>query len=424
MHRTAVALAAVALAGRPGWVQQEVAVVLALSLPFFALSFGHSVLPSTSEMDAAAQQLSDNIERLAPWELCVLIWAELAQAASVGRQPLNSQDAAMLLWGLAVLHELTPELWTSLLHVVAQTPLKQLDEVTLIHVYQAGMFADLIQIAEGASAAPGEKVSSARSALQQEVQQKLLQLPAAVLQKAQQAYLESASQPGFDGPFIVELTILRTLNKVHSQLNTPAYRHYFHDLRPADLERARQLTQDPYMLIKFKVGVATTAANYGASGLAQLHKDTALGLNAIKCLQNEIAEKQARQNDYKRQLTDISRTLTMLGVEHQLQVAVEDGLVGVDVALPDYKLALFLDGSHQSVSAAQSHLTTLDPDGSMLSGWAPEADKKAAMVKLLDSAGQMQLMKGRMHSMVHGRHAGPSDKSRFEHGSIGYHLHK
>lgn len=59
-------------------------------------------------------------------------------------------------------------------------------QVTLIHVYQAGMFADLIQIAEGASAAPGEKVSSARSALQQEVQQKLLQLPAAVLQKAQQ----------------------------------------------------------------------------------------------------------------------------------------------------------------------------------------------------------------------------------------------
>ena len=53
-----------------------------------------------------------------------------------------------------------------------------------------------------------------------------------------------------------------------------------------------------------------------------------------------------------------------------MQVAVEDGLVGVDVALPDYKLALFLDGSHQSVSAAQSHLTTLDPDGSMLSGSA------------------------------------------------------
>ena len=55
-------------------------------------------------------------------------------------------------------------------------------------------------------------------------------------------------------------------------------------------------------------------------------------------------------------------------VNCHVQVAVEDGLVGVDVALPDYKLALFLDGSHQSVSAAQSQLTTLDPDGSMLSG--------------------------------------------------------
>lgn len=64
----------------------------------------------------------------------------------------------------------------------------------------------------------------------------------------------------------MELTILRTLNKVHSQLNTPAYRHYFHDLRPADLERARQLTEDPYMLIKFKVGGALVAESDCASG--------------------------------------------------------------------------------------------------------------------------------------------------------------
>ena len=35
----------------------------------------------------------------------------------------------MLLWGLAVLHQLTPELWASLLRVVAQTPPEQLDEV-------------------------------------------------------------------------------------------------------------------------------------------------------------------------------------------------------------------------------------------------------------------------------------------------------
>ena len=68
----------------------------------------------------------------------------------------------------------------------ASTAPTLLVQVTLIHVYQAGMFADLIQIAEGARAAPGEKVSSARTALQQEVQQKLQQLPAAVLQKAQQ----------------------------------------------------------------------------------------------------------------------------------------------------------------------------------------------------------------------------------------------
>ena len=68
----------------------------------------------------------------------------------------------------------------------ASTAPTLLVQVTLIHVYQAGMFADLTQIAEGAPAAPGEKVSSARTALQQEVQQKLQQLPAAVLQKAQQ----------------------------------------------------------------------------------------------------------------------------------------------------------------------------------------------------------------------------------------------
>ena len=62
----------------------QVAVVLALTLPFFALSFGHSVLPRTSEMDAAAHQLSDNIGHLAPWELCVLIWgiARLGYAPS------------------------------------------------------------------------------------------------------------------------------------------------------------------------------------------------------------------------------------------------------------------------------------------------------------------------------------------------------
>ena len=58
---------------------------------------------------------------------------------------------------------------------------------------------------------------------------------------------------------------------------------------------------------------------------AQLRQETTSGLNGGARLQNEIAEKQARQNDYKRQLTDISRTLTMLGVEHQLQVSTSQG---------------------------------------------------------------------------------------------------
>ena len=44
------------------------------------------------------------------------------------------------------------------------------------------------------------------------------------------------------------------LSKVYPALSgSPAYRHYFHNLRGSDLERAKQLAKDPYMLIKFKV---------------------------------------------------------------------------------------------------------------------------------------------------------------------------
>lgn len=51
------------------------------------------------------------------------------------------------------------------------------------------------------------------------------------------------------------------LSKVYPSLSTtPAYRRYFHDLRGSDLARARQLTEDPYMLIKFKVGPVQTPA--------------------------------------------------------------------------------------------------------------------------------------------------------------------
>lgn len=69
-----------------------------------------------------------------------------------------------------------------------------------------------------------------------------------------QVYLETAQQPGFDGPYLIELTIMLLLSKVYPCLSScPAYRRYFHDLRGSDLARARQLTEDPYMLIKFKV---------------------------------------------------------------------------------------------------------------------------------------------------------------------------
>lgn len=70
-----------------------------------------------------------------------------------------------------------------------------------------------------------------------------------------QVYLETAQQAGFDGPYLIELSIMLLLSKVYPSLSaTPAYRRYFHDLRGSDLARARQLTEDPYMLIKFKVG--------------------------------------------------------------------------------------------------------------------------------------------------------------------------
>ena len=69
-----------------------------------------------------------------------------------------------------------------------------------------------------------------------------------------QTYTETAQQAGFDGPYLIELSIMLLLSKVYHQLgSSPAYRHYFHNLRGSDLERAKQLTQDPYMLIKFKV---------------------------------------------------------------------------------------------------------------------------------------------------------------------------
>lgn len=46
-----------------------------------------------------------------------------------------------------------------------------------------------------------------------------------------------------------------------------------------------------------------------------------------------------------------------------MQAPVEDGLVHVDIALPDYKLAFFLENAHQA-AAGQGH-----PDTNALSGY-------------------------------------------------------
>lgn len=52
----------------------------------------------------------------------------LAQPAAT-RPVLGAQEASMLVWALAVLHELNPSIWTALLDVIAAAPGESLDEV-------------------------------------------------------------------------------------------------------------------------------------------------------------------------------------------------------------------------------------------------------------------------------------------------------
>ena len=61
----------------------------------------------------------------------------------------------------------------------------------------------------------------------------------------------------------------------------------------------------------------------------------------------------------------------------RLQAAVEDGLIHVDIALPDYKIAFFLEGAEKSgaggggkgaAGAMAGGLSALDPEGVVLSG--------------------------------------------------------
>ena len=59
----------------------QVAVVLALALPFLSLSFGYN--PSKAELDEAAQLIEAHAEDFDGWEICSLLWA----AARLGYRP-------------------------------------------------------------------------------------------------------------------------------------------------------------------------------------------------------------------------------------------------------------------------------------------------------------------------------------------------
>lgn len=49
---------------------------------------------------------------------------------SEGGSSLGAQEAAMLVWALAVLHELQPNIWNALLDVLAAAPEESLDEAS------------------------------------------------------------------------------------------------------------------------------------------------------------------------------------------------------------------------------------------------------------------------------------------------------
>lgn len=55
----------------------------------------------------------------------------LAEPQHANKALLGAQEAAMMVWALAVLHELNPTIWTALLDVIAAAPKESLDEVAL-----------------------------------------------------------------------------------------------------------------------------------------------------------------------------------------------------------------------------------------------------------------------------------------------------
>ena len=70
----------------------------------------------------AVQQLDDAV-------LCMQVERLLAQPAG-SEAAFGAQEAAMLVWALAVLHELQPAVWTALLDIIAAAPEDALDEAS------------------------------------------------------------------------------------------------------------------------------------------------------------------------------------------------------------------------------------------------------------------------------------------------------
>lgn len=419
----------------------RVAIVMAFALPFLSLSFGFT--PSQADMEAAGAAVEPHVAQLRPWEVAVLMWgaarlgyapgprllSQLQQrAGSILRAPPGSpeafspQEACMAVWALSALQAQTPELWQLEMAFVAGCPPDALDEVALLHLWQAGMFADRAVVTSrapslGSASAIVPRMRSAADEARATLAAGHLPLP--LITRCEQAYRAASGQAGFDGPYLIELTMLRLLVTIYQELgDSVAYAPFFEDLQLADLQHARQLLADPYLLAKFK---------------------------------GEIAEKRARQNNFTRTLADVSRTLRGMGLHHTVQAPVEDGLVSVDIALPDFKIALFLEapigpqGNHTGSSSRGSsngsglgvgggRLSTLDGEGTMLSGYVAdetrgtkhaklrmlqqrgwvvlpltwpdniggEAEKRRVLLEQLDRAGQQQLMRGRVSSMLHG----------------------
>eukprot|EP00884_Botryococcus_braunii_P020888 jgi/Botrbrau1/7483/Bobra.0095s0020.2 len=141
----------------------HVGVVLAAALPYLTLSFGF--FPSKGDMAAAEDVLCQQLSNLDGWELAAILWG----ATHLGYQPRNAlaiqeeilrrtapsqdpskqtqpEDAALLLWALAVNKQLTPPLWKALLGRISSVSPETLSKVTLLHLYQAATYADPEQI--------------------------------------------------------------------------------------------------------------------------------------------------------------------------------------------------------------------------------------------------------------------------------------